>query len=47
MKLKKTIKIGKAIIDIWEDGDGSMVIGGFGWYEYFDYMNKVDGREIK
>lgn len=46
MRLVKTIKVGKAIIDIWQDDDGDVVVGGLNWYEYYDYMEKKkDGKE--
>lgn len=38
MKLKRTIKVGKAVIDVWEDDSGNIILGGIDWYEYFDYM---------
>jgi hypothetical protein len=40
MKLIKTLKVGKAIIDIWQDHEGDVIIGGFNWYEYNDYEKK-------
>jgi len=37
MKLLKTLKIAEAIINVYQDEDGNIILGGFNWYEYFDY----------
>jgi len=39
MKLLRTLKIKDAIIHVWQDDDGSIILGGLGWYEYSDYEN--------
>jgi len=43
MTLLKTIMINDAIIDIWRDKDGTIILGGVGWIEYYDYME--DSRD--
>jgi len=40
MKHIKTIAIKDAVIDIWEDDEGTIIVGGVGWVEYNDYEDK-------
>jgi len=37
MKLIKTMEIAEAIIDVYQDEEGNIILGGFNWYEYNDY----------
>lgn len=47
MKLVKTLKIGKAVIDIWQDDDGTIIVGGHHWYEYNDYESLEKLRQTR
>jgi len=38
MDLVKTIKINNAVIHVWKDGKGTIILGGHNWIEYYDYM---------
>lgn len=41
MKLLKTIIIkSKVVIHVWEADDGTIILGGIGWIEYFDYEHQ-------
>ena len=39
-KLLRTINIGNTVIDVWQDCDGKIILGGFGWIEYYDYTDE-------
>jgi len=38
MQLIGTFKIMKTTIDIWMDGEGTIILGGIAWVEYYKYM---------
>ena len=43
MKLLKTITVKpKVIIEIWEADDGTVILGGIGWIEYWDWESREE-----
>lgn len=46
MKQIKTMKIGNAIIDVWQDDDGNIILGGINWYEYNDYEKLKETEKL-
>jgi len=48
MKKLAEIKIKDAFIDVWEDETGQIILGGWGWFEFFDYekMKEVSGGSV-
>ena len=45
MKLLRTIRVGNATIDVWQDEEGTIIVGGLGWVEYNDYEKEVRKKE--
>lgn len=40
--LIQSIKIRGAVIDVWLMNNEDIVIGGFGWHEYNDYLKRQE-----
>jgi len=45
MKLIKNIQIDKAMIDVWQDSEGNIILGGFNWIEYNDYIKLQEKKK--
>ena len=35
-----------SIVDIWQDEEGKIILGGFGWFEHYQY-EKIKATEKK